>query len=82
MEREELDLTTWMPWVLSLLGCVCFWLAGNNKRYAWLMSLGVQVLWYVYAIGSRQWGFIPGATMFSVVYARNYWKWGKDGRSD
>ncbi len=72
----------WWSVLLTLVGCLGFWLSGNRNRYGWFINLGSQALWLTYAIVTHQWGFIFGAFLYGSVYLRNYLRWRKEGESD
>jgi hypothetical protein len=59
-------------WILIALGIASFWIVGSGKNYGWLVGVSSEFVWLVYAIVTQQYGFIPGAFLFGVVYARNY----------
>ncbi len=66
-----MDTDLW-SWLLSVVGITGLWVAGSGKR--WALNLGGQVPWFAYAIQIRQWGFVPAAIAYSIVFARNYLK--------
>jgi len=71
---------TWL--VLSILlsvgGITGMWLAGGSRpTLGWTWALGMQALWFTYTIGTKQWGLLPGCFAYTVVYARNVWRWRK-----
>lgn len=39
--------------------------------WGWAMSLGSQVLWIIYSVSTRQWGFLVSVAAFSTAYTRN-----------
>jgi hypothetical protein len=64
-------------WSVALAGgaVVISWLIGNRWTPAWLLSLGFQGLWAVYAVATQQWGFVASAVVFGTMNVRNYRKW-------
>ncbi|WP_164473417.1 hypothetical protein [Deinococcus psychrotolerans] len=44
-------------WVLPILGVTALWASGSGKRWGWLVGFTGQLLWVVYALASRQYGF-------------------------
>jgi hypothetical protein len=70
----------WLSWAISAFGIVGLWIAGSGKWWGWAVALGTQVLWFVYIIGTKQWGLLPAVVAFTVVYARNLLKWIKANR--
>ena len=69
-------------WVLTAVGLTCFYLAGRKIWWSWYVGLAGQCLWFLYAISTRQWGFLMGVVLYSVVYARNAYSWTKSHRSE
>ena len=65
----------WWSWLLTAVGVTGLYLAGQKKRWAWLVGLGAQSLWLAYAMVTQQWGFIVSAAAYGWVYARNALLW-------
>ena len=72
----------WWSWALTIMGVSCFWLAGRKVWWAWYVGLATQVLWTAYAFATRQWGFLLGVPLYSVVYATNAVRWTREHRAD
>jgi hypothetical protein len=53
------------------------WLAGRRLAVGWAVAIVNEVLWIVYAVQTRQWGFIVGALVYIGVFARNWWRWSR-----
>jgi hypothetical protein len=47
---------------------------GNKRRWG-LVAFGSDVLWVVYSLLSRQYGFLVSAVLFGALAARNWWLW-------
>lgn len=69
-------------WLLAAGGLLVFWLAGNQNRWAWYVSLGLQTAWFTYGLVSRQWGFVASACAFSGVSVRNLLRHRVDAHAD
>ena len=67
-------------WLLTGIGLVGFWLVGRH-RWAWLVLCGWEVLWAVYAVATRQYGFLVSAIVFTGVFGRNYLLPGPDAHN-
>lgn len=67
--------------LLSAAGIVGLLLAGSKRKVGWLVGLGVQPLWIIFAVQTGQYGFILNAVVYAAVYARNWWRWHRDERS-
>lgn len=68
----------WWSWALTIVGLTCFWLAGRKVWWAWYVGLAGQFLWLGYSLITQQWGFLMGVIAYSVVYARNAYRWTKE----
>lgn len=69
-------------WVLPILGVTALYASGSGKRWGWLVGFAGQLLWIVYALASRQYGFLLSAAAFAAIYARNYLHWRGDVTTD
>ena len=67
-------------WVLTVVGLICFWLAGRRVWWAWYIGIAGQFTWFAYAIATRQWGFIAGAVAYTIVYIKNAIQWTREHR--
>ena len=70
-------MTEYWSWVLTSVGLVGLFLAGRKIWWAWLIGLGAQVLWIVYAVQTQQYGFILSACAYGFVYLINALHWRK-----
>lgn len=64
-------------WLLTAGGVFGIWLAGRKDWRGWVVGLAMQVLWIVYAVVSKQYGFIVVSVCYGSVYALNWWRWGR-----
>ena len=69
-----------MAWsfALTAAGIVGLWLTGRKSRWGFALGLLAQVLWFVYAVTTQQWGFILSCCLFGYLYARNFIRWTKE----
>jgi hypothetical protein len=58
-------------WVLSAIGVAGLYLVSRGYWWAWGINIAAQVLWIVYAVVTRQWGFIVASVAYGVVFALN-----------
>lgn len=65
----------WWSWLLMVVGVTGMYLAGRRLWWGWLVGLGSEVLWLVYAIQTQQWGFIPFALIYAAVFIKNAREW-------
>jgi hypothetical protein len=64
--------------VLAAVGILGLYLAGSRNVWGWLVSFGAQALWIIFALVSKQYGFILSALAYGWVYGRNYIKWRRE----
>jgi len=62
-------------WFLSISAVIHMLLMGNKWRWAPLLGAFLQIGWIVFAITTKQHGFIVGACCFIIVNLRNHFKW-------
>jgi hypothetical protein len=55
---------------LATIGITGLFIAANRPRVGWWFNIAAQVAWLVYAIGTRQWGFLLTAVAYALVYIR------------
>jgi hypothetical protein len=67
-------------WVLSIIGIVGMIMVGRKMWQAFVVLISVEILWVVYSIQTRQYGFILGATAYITVHAINTRRWRRDSR--
>lgn len=67
-------------WILTGIGATGWYLAGRKNRWGWFLGLAVQVLWFMYAIGTGQYGFIVGAMLYGTIAAKNFLSWTQEAR--
>lgn len=64
-----------MSWslLLAAVGVLGLWGAGrpDTRLAGWLVGLGAQALWVVYAVTTDQYGFLLSAGAYGAVYWRN-----------
>lgn len=51
---------------------------GNKWRYAPLLGVFNQIMWYVLIFESEQWGLLLGVTGYTIIHIRNFVKWTRD----
>lgn len=63
-------------WPLSAIGIFGYFLLGvKHRRSGWLVGVLYNVLWVLYAVATKQWGFIAVCIFFVVINALGYIKW-------
>lgn len=69
--------------LLSALGIIGYYILAVRKN-RWGLVIGViyNLLWIVYAIGTKQWPFITICAVFVAVNVHAYFKWESKNDSD
>lgn len=57
-------------YALAAVGVAGLLIATTRPRAGWWLNLAGQFAWLVYAINTRQWGFLISALVYGVAYAR------------
>lgn len=68
----------WWSWVLTLVGVLCFFLAGRKIWWAWYVGIAGQITWTAYSFITEQWGFMVGVVLYTLVYSGNAITWTKE----
>lgn len=68
-------ITTYLPWLISLVTVYAMYLAGSKDRRTWPLSLVNQALWLTYILAAHAWGLLPMNAALWVIFTRNYFKW-------
>jgi hypothetical protein len=58
-------------WALTVIGATFLWLIGSGKWWGWAGLIVNECLWVVYAVATRQYGFIVAALLYGAMDARN-----------
>jgi hypothetical protein len=64
---------TW-SYLLAGLGVTGLTIAASRPRIGWWVNLGAQVPWLVYAVVTRQWGFVAASVAYTAAYVRLLYK--------
>jgi hypothetical protein len=62
-------------WILSAIGILSYYILGRKNRWGWVINAGYQIVWIIYAIGTKQYGFIVVCIFFFVVAIKNFIEW-------
>jgi hypothetical protein len=65
----------WWSWVLTGMGLVGLWLAGQKNVWGWAVGLAAQPFWITYAVVTDQYGFVVSGLAYGLVYAKNFVWW-------
>lgn len=58
-------------WVLTAAGASTLYLAGRGTWHGWAVGIFTQSLWLVYAVSTRQYGFIFSVFVYGPLYVIN-----------
>lgn len=65
-------------WIMSAITVWSMWLAGENKRTAWVLGLFNQGLWLLFIFQTKAWGLLPMNIALTITYTRNLLTKGKN----
>lgn len=68
-------MSAWWSWALTAVGVYGLWLAGRRSPRGWAVGIFAQILWFAYAVSTRQWGFLVSCFAYGAVYIRNFRTW-------
>lgn len=66
-----------LSFVVSIVGIVGLYFAGNNRWWSWYINLACQIPWVVLALMSELYGLLMGSTFYIAVFGRNAVVWTK-----
>ena len=65
-------------YLLVFIGVLGIFLVGRKTIWGWPILCLNECLWIVYAITTKQYGFIIGAIVYGIVYVKFYIGWRRD----
>lgn len=65
-------------WVLALIGVTGIYFVGRKTIWGWFVLLFNECLWMVYAITTKQYGFIFASLAYAATYVKSYIHWSKE----
>ena len=71
-------MTEYWSYVLAVLGVTGIFFVGRKTIWGWLVLLLNECLWIVYAVTTKQYGFIFAAIAYAVVYIKSYLLWRRE----
>lgn len=69
-------------WILTAVGLTGFFLAGKRVWWCWYINIACQVLWFSYALVTKQYGFIVASLAYTVVFTQNAIQWTKEHKEE
>jgi hypothetical protein len=67
-------------WILAAIGVTGIFLVGRKTIWGWIVLCVNEVLWIVYALTTKQYGFIFAAIAYGIVYVKSFVHWKRDER--
>ena len=58
----------WWSWTLAVIGVAGIYFVGRKSFFGWYILLFNETLWMIYAITTKQYGFIFSALAYAAVY--------------
>lgn len=68
-------------WVLAVIGVTGIFFVGRKSFFGWYILLFNETLWMIYAVTTKQYGFIFSALAYAAVYIQSHRHW-KDLESE
>ena len=65
-------------YVLAAIGVTGISFVGRKTIWGWLVLLLNECLWIIYAVTTKQYGFIFAAIAYAVVYIKSYLLWRRE----
>ena len=69
-------------YVLAAIGVTGIFFVGRKTIWGWLVLLLNECLWIVYAVTTKQYGFIFAAIAYGIVYIKSYLLWRLEDQKD
>lgn len=64
-------------WILALCGITGTYIVGRKNRMGWVVLFFNETLWIIYALHTKQYGFILGSLAYMAVYIKSHRSWAK-----
>jgi hypothetical protein len=68
-------MENYASWVLAVIGVSGIFFVGRKNFLGWYILLFNETLWIVYAVATKQYGFIFSALAYGVVYIQSHRHW-------
>ena len=79
-KRYGMGIDVQMMWsyILAAIGVTGIFFVGRKTIWGWLVLLLNECLWIIYAVTTKQYGFIFAAIAYGVVYIKSYLLWRRE----
>lgn len=64
--------------VLTIIGITGHYMSGAKSHWGWFVGMCAQILWVVFAVQTKQYGFILAACLYFSIYWKNWRAWRKE----
>lgn len=64
-----------LSWILTILAILTIWLTGEKWKYAHVVALIGNIVWFIYAYYTKQYAFFVCTLLKTVINIRNLYKW-------
>jgi hypothetical protein len=71
-------MTQYWSWLLAVIGVAGIFLVGRKTIWGWLVLCINECIWILYALATKQYGFIVMAVAYALVYVKSYMQWRRD----
>lgn len=68
-------INNYASWVLALIGVSGIFFVGRKNFLGWYILLFNETLWIIYAVITKQYGFIFSALAYAAVYIQSHRHW-------
>ena len=75
--RPGVVVDQYWSWLLAAIGVSGIFLVGRKTIWGWLVLCVNECLWIIYALTTKQYGFIFAAVAYGVVYVKSFIHWRK-----
>lgn len=65
-------------WILAAIGVTGIFFVGRKTIWGWLILCLNEILWIIYAVTTKQYGFIFAAVAYGIVYIKSFIHWKND----
>jgi hypothetical protein len=62
-------------WVLEGIGLLATTIVGRKIWWGWVILITNAILWAVYGLVTKQYGFCAASIFYGPIYARNAYRW-------
>lgn len=65
----------WWSWVLTSVGIMGLYLMTKKNPAGFVVGLGAQLMWIMYALSTEQYGFVVSAIAYGFVNVLGFYRW-------